>query len=366
MGLNAYGILYGHSLGQLEARPPLTYIVPDNWCVLQLAVLNGEVEVIEGDDHYTTDGFDVEACEPLPLSALYEFPNTKHLWLNTLTIPAKTKFNIKTEPQPEESWAPYRGENKKFGSVVKFNNDPSILGYRSDQNLVVESNPIPRKITITDVVLMDNERAKKSLGAIKHLICAVDSQSVVSALLTVKDRLRPDSTILFTQKGMNIMETVNEQVFPDPKTRPTYIPSIFSHAVWKSDNAPTTLDILSDEIEKRISGAARRVHSSTLTVKHGAFGSLLLGPVAPVEGETVKQAAQRQKGANYFVSALLAAPWLRTRCVSAELLLQFRLRDTVIASVIGPTSIRYNCLNGCILGNEERIAHVSSPLREAA
>jgi hypothetical protein len=68
LGINSCGMLYGHSLGNLQARPPLTYIVPSNWRVIQLASLNGEIEVIEGDDHYITGGFDFEAMERPPSS----------------------------------------------------------------------------------------------------------------------------------------------------------------------------------------------------------------------------------------------------------------------------------------------------------
>ncbi|KAH8794627.1 hypothetical protein BGZ57DRAFT_315989 [Hyaloscypha finlandica] len=338
MGLNTHGILYGHSLGQLRARPPLTYIVPSNRRVLQLAMLNGEIEVIEGDDHNITDGFDVEACDQLPSSSLYEYPSTSHVRINTFTLPAKTKFN----------------------------NDPSELGYGSGQRLVVESTPAERKISTADLVLLDNEKAKESLGPIKNLICAVDVQSVVRALQANKHRLSRESTILLTAKGMGIMEMINEQVFPNPKTRPTYIPGVFSHAVWSGkDN--TNSAVLSAEMEARFSGVEERVNQSSLAVKRLPFGSLLLGPVAAVEGETIKQRNTRQKCASYLLSALLdPGASLGASCVSADKLLFTRLRDLTIASVIGPTTVRYNCNNCGIGADEERIAHVESRLREAA
>ena len=366
MGLNTHGILYGHSLGQLRARPPLTYIVPSNRRVLQLAMLNGEIEVIEGDDHNITDGFDVEACDQLPSSSLYEYPSTSHVRINTFTLPAKTKFDIKTEPQPNDSYAPYKGFDRSHGASVKFNNDPSELGYGSGQRLVVESTPAERKISTADLVLLDNEKAKESLGPIKNLICAVDVQSVVRALQANKHRLSRESTILLTAKGMGIMEMINEQVFPNPKTRPTYIPGVFSHAVWSGkDN--TNSAVLSAEMEARFSGVEERVNQSSLAVKRLPFGSLLLGPVAAVEGETIKQRNTRQKCASYLLSALLdPGASLGASCVSADKLLFTRLRDLAIASVIGPTTVRYNCNNRGIGADEERIAHVESRLREAA
>jgi hypothetical protein len=128
LGINSYAMLYGHSLGKLQARPPLTYMVPSNWRVIQLASLNGEIEVIEGDDHYITDGFDVEAVGRPPIESIFERPSRKHLSFNTLTLPAKTKFDIKTEPQPQDSYLPSRGFSQyDYGKPIKFSNDPSEL-----------------------------------------------------------------------------------------------------------------------------------------------------------------------------------------------------------------------------------------------
>jgi ketopantoate reductase len=115
---------------------------------------------------------------------------------------------------------------------VKFKSDPSLLSYgsgASDQRFVVESKPVPRHISPSDLAFMDTELAKESRGPIRSLILAVDSNSVVSSLLTYKERLKQDSTILFTQKGMGIMEMVNEQVFPDPSSGPNYMTGILSH-----------------------------------------------------------------------------------------------------------------------------------------
>ena len=378
-GLNSYGVLYGHTLGQLQARPPITYCVLTNWKVLLLAELNGEIEVTEEDESYITGGFDVEACEAV-LDKVHTFhPSTRRVWVNTLTLPAKTKFDMKIESQPEDPYRPYRGWEKDFGTSVKFNNDPSSLGYNSDQRLLVGSEAITRTISPADVVFMEKEQAKRQQGPIKNLVLAVDAQSAVPALLTHKPRLSRDSTILFTQKGMGIMEMVNKEVFPDPKTRPTYIPAIFSHTVWQFDEQDTipdrtpgvtvdsSFDVYSHEVNQQISGArADQALESSLSVQHGSQGSLLLGPVAIVEGETREQGDARQRSANYLVSAILAAKSLRARCESADRILFYRLRDVAINSVVGPMTLRYNCYNGGIVADEERRAHAKSRLREAA
>jgi hypothetical protein len=83
--------------------------------------------------------------------------------------------------------------------------------------LVVESKLVQRKISMADLVLLENEKAKEALGPIKNLICAVDAQSLVYALQPQKHRLSRDSTFLFTWKGMGIIEMVNEQFSPIPR-----------------------------------------------------------------------------------------------------------------------------------------------------
>jgi hypothetical protein len=65
-------------------------MVPSNWRILKLAELNGDVGVIEGDDSYLTDGFDIEANQQFPDENAAPFPSNHRIWVNMLTLPAKT------------------------------------------------------------------------------------------------------------------------------------------------------------------------------------------------------------------------------------------------------------------------------------
>jgi hypothetical protein len=159
-GLNNYGILYEHALGRMVARPPLTFMVPPNWRVLKLAELNGEVEVIEGDDSSIIDRFDIEANPQFPDDNAALFPSNHRVWVNTLILPAKTNFDVTVENLPEDSYLPYDGWEKTYGAFVKFNTDPSLLSYgsrASHKRVVVESHSVPRPISRSDLLFMDNE-----------------------------------------------------------------------------------------------------------------------------------------------------------------------------------------------------------------
>ncbi|GIJ87967.1 hypothetical protein Asppvi_006883 [Aspergillus pseudoviridinutans] len=66
---------------------------------------------------------------------------------------------------------------------------------------------------------------------IRHLIVTVKTTQTLTALRALKDRLSATSTILFLQNGCGIIDAVNDSLFPDPATRPTYIVGVVSHGV---------------------------------------------------------------------------------------------------------------------------------------
>lgn len=66
---------------------------------------------------------------------------------------------------------------------------------------------------------------------IHHLIVCVKSTQTVTALRPLLPRLTRESSILFLQNGAGMIEDVNELLWPDPKTRPSYITGVISHGV---------------------------------------------------------------------------------------------------------------------------------------
>ncbi|KAF3035786.1 hypothetical protein E8E12_002799 [Didymella heteroderae] len=66
---------------------------------------------------------------------------------------------------------------------------------------------------------------------IEHLIVCVKSTQTVTALRPLLPRLTPKSSILFLQNGAGMVEDVNENLWPDPKTRPSFITGVISHGV---------------------------------------------------------------------------------------------------------------------------------------
>ncbi|KAF3047359.1 hypothetical protein E8E11_007843 [Didymella keratinophila] len=66
---------------------------------------------------------------------------------------------------------------------------------------------------------------------IDHLIVCVKSTQTVAALRPLLPRLTPKSSVLFLQNGAGMIEDVNEDLWPDSETRPSYITGVISHGV---------------------------------------------------------------------------------------------------------------------------------------
>jgi 2-dehydropantoate 2-reductase len=66
---------------------------------------------------------------------------------------------------------------------------------------------------------------------INNPIVCVKGIQTVSAIRSLAHRLHRDSNILFLQNGSGVIETLNDQLFPDTKSRPNYLIGVTSHSV---------------------------------------------------------------------------------------------------------------------------------------
>lgn len=71
--------------------------------------------------------------------------------------------------------------------------------------------------------------AAQSSEPIANLVVAVKAQLTVPSLLGIRHRLGPSSTICLLQNGLGVVDELNEKVFPDPATRPSYIQGVLTH-----------------------------------------------------------------------------------------------------------------------------------------
>ncbi|KAJ5892814.1 2-dehydropantoate 2-reductase family protein [Penicillium tannophilum] len=75
-------------------------------------------------------------------------------------------------------------------------------------------------------------KTTSSTSSIRDLIVAVKASATVTALEPFKDRIGRDTTICLFQNGLGQIDDLNERLFPDPSTRPTYMCGVIRHGVY--------------------------------------------------------------------------------------------------------------------------------------
>jgi 2-dehydropantoate 2-reductase len=168
---------------------------------------------------------------------------------------------------------------------------------------------------------------------IHNLIVTVKAPQTVSALLSIRQRLTPSTSILFLQNGMGIMDEVNEKVFPNPETRPNYMLGIISHGVA---SAPHGL----------------------FSASHNGMGTIGIGLV-PRAGlalrtedgtdESVHQ--DSPASSRYLLRTVGRSPVLAAVGVAPTEILQAQLEKLAINAVINPITALVDARNGAVMYN---------------
>lgn len=189
--------------------------------------------------------------------------------------------------------------------------------------------------------LPDDEIFELNKGPpIHNVIVTVKAPATVSALSAIKHRLSADSTILFLQNGMGIIEEVNEQVFPNPLTRPHYLLGINSHGVNSQKSFVAT---------------------------HAGFGTISLGmPVrrlskAPSpallasdeyeDGSSNYNDVDMAPSSRYLLRTLTRVPVLAAVGFSPTDLLKAQLDKLAVNCILNPLTALLDCRNGMLLYN---------------
>ncbi|KAI9879919.1 MAG: hypothetical protein M1830_006586, partial [Pleopsidium flavum] len=164
---------------------------------------------------------------------------------------------------------------------------------------------------------------------IHNLILTVKAPNTISALTAVKNRLTPQSTILFLQNGMGIIDEVNRKIFPDVETRPNYMLGIITHGV----------------------------HSQKpFSVVHAGLGTTALGllpryPFVPSNADGERNSEKWAPSSRYLLRTLTRTPVLAAVGFSPTDLMQLQLEKLAINAVINPLTVMLDSKNGDLLSN---------------
>ena len=159
---------------------------------------------------------------------------------------------------------------------------------------------------------------------ILQLILSVRPQYTLFALSEVAHRLTHDSTVLFLQNGMGMVDEVNEKIFPDEKTRPTYVVASISHQV---DSRPP----------------------NPFSVNHTGMGTTALGILPRRSMHRFRTVGGLDKvafSARHLLRTLTRIPELAAVGFIPTDMLQWQLEQLAIAAIIGPLTTLVNCRRG--------------------
>jgi 2-dehydropantoate 2-reductase len=166
--------------------------------------------------------------------------------------------------------------------------------------------------------------AMEDQGHIECLIICTKAHHTELAIKDICHRLTKDSTICFVHNGLGVIESINQNVFPNPATRPHYIQSVFSHGLTRKDH---------------------------FKIAHMGVGSMIVSPVeksntSPVTAEGDNTWAPSTK---YLMRLLTLTPPLVAMADTPAGLQQYQLEKLAINCIINPLTALSDCTNGELL-----------------
>ena len=181
---------------------------------------------------------------------------------------------------------------------------------------------------------------------IHNLIVCVKSHVTVSSLLRIRHRLNEKSTIVFLQNGMGQIDELNEQVFDDPSSRPTYMLGIVSHGVYMTEKftviqagqGTTALAIVRDTDKFPIPSKQGPPPSSLSETERKRL--------YPSEEDLYSNISSR-----YMLRTLTRSTILACAAFPYLDLMQLQLEKLAMNSVINPMTAILGITNGGILNN---------------
>lgn len=200
-------------------------------------------------------------------------------------------------------------------ALATTSNPPPITLLLHRSSLLSDWESAGRKISITThgIINADGSYDIEDISSsdtgeqIHNLILATKTLHTVNALQAVKHRLSPESTILFAQNGMGTTEEVTSSIFPDEKSRPSYLAAITSHGVYSE----------------------------------GPFRSVFAGQAHVSIGQ-VSGSLQ----ARYLIDQIVNARLLKATEFDERELEMLQLEKLVVNAMINPLTVILDCRNG--------------------
>lgn len=158
---------------------------------------------------------------------------------------------------------------------------------------------------------------------VNNLIVSVKATQTVPALRPLRNRLSATSTIRFLQNGCGMIDDVNDALFSEPRSRPSYIIGVVSRGITSN----------------------RSFH-----VHHRGPAAMSLGPV-PRHHETTSfgedmDCHTSSQGCDHFLHSLPQAPRLNAKAYTFIDVFQFQLGKLAVNAFCNPLCALNNANNG--------------------
>ncbi|KAL9099889.1 MAG: hypothetical protein Q9163_004664 [Psora crenata] len=346
------GIFIAHSLVGIPNPPPLTLLFKGYEQLWRWQDVEGTLKLTTHGTTEARKGFDIEVrrggYQEVPLeetqsdsrvrTAAREFRDPQHS-TPELMFSSRNGATPRNAFFEEQAFASKRDNSKaqdalsevlEASQADKGHQDGSIQEVEAQ----IQANNSRSQLTECGIdgsqrKQLENEYENGSVGdqngIIYHLIVATKASGTAKAVQSWAHRLAHESTILFLQNGMGVIEEVNEQVFPDPKTRPQYMVGVNSHGL-------------------KSSGSFEAVHTGEGTIALGIM------PQLDTPGSQVVQSlSQAPASARYLLRTMTRTPVFIAVGFPPTDLLQQQLDKLAVNAIINPLTAMLDCQNGGII-----------------
>ncbi|RAL13113.1 ketopantoate reductase family protein [Aspergillus homomorphus CBS 101889] len=177
------------------------------------------------------------------------------------------------------------------------------------------------------VELLGKDLAQQATDPIRCLVVTVKASATIAALRSIQHRLNRQSTICLLQNGLGQVEQLNEQLFPNPHTRPTYISGIMRLGVY--------------------------LRSPFDAVLAGMTGSVTVGTVGGDANSSAEPAPSPSSSTRYLLDRLTESSILQCTESAWADLFQAQLLKLSANCVINPLTALLDVRNGALLNNLE-------------
>lgn len=218
LGLGNVGIFIAHSLASIPNRPPITLLLKGNNHLKEWRAADGTLRITTRQITESKKGFDYEVKRRHVADEAVQgaLGRTFHP-----SEPSSSRTALSDEDHDSRHYSS-KARSGTDGDLQAHLEDPSRASYASSGHC--QPITLPRQLEHEPESLRtdDNE-------IIHHLIVSTKAYATARAIKTYAHRLTKNSTILFLQTGMGVIEEVTDQCFPDADNRPQYMIGVNTH-----------------------------------------------------------------------------------------------------------------------------------------